>query len=386
VTEPFDLRGDSAADARQRALALMQTRRYDDALDLLGRTVARFPDDWPVRLELARCLLEVDRPADAQREAELALTRAPDAEWAHRVRALALIRLDRTGEAVQAARTAVMHAPSAALTHVMLSQALRADRQFEAARDEALDALQLAPGDTAPYESLGRSYLSLGQNDDAERAFRHVVAMTPDDPVALNNLALALQRQRREREAVELFARAAALDPREPLYRRNVGVSAGRLSGSVVPVGAALIFGLIINWIAGAIALVVFVGWRAARRRYVRRTAKGSDGQPLPDGIWHAYDDYRRARRRRATRVVLDPRQWVAIIRHPLRADPADVMHVLVVVMVAGFGLVLLGAYLGADSATPSALSTAFLLVGVGLAMVTPLGIFATTRQRRRPR
>jgi predicted Zn-dependent protease len=58
----------------------MQTHRYDDALDVLGRAVARFPDDWPVRLELARCLLEVDRPDAALVEAEQALVRAPDAE------------------------------------------------------------------------------------------------------------------------------------------------------------------------------------------------------------------------------------------------------------------------------------------------------------------
>ena len=104
-------------------------------------------------LERAQLLLQQSRPADAEREALLALTVAPDQPLAHAYLALSRSDQNRPLEAIDSARTAVGFAPDSAFFHYVYAIVLhRADREAEA-RNEINEAIRIDP-ETASHFSL----------------------------------------------------------------------------------------------------------------------------------------------------------------------------------------------------------------------------------------
>jgi hypothetical protein len=72
------------------------------------------------------------------------------------------------------------------------------------------------------------------------------------------------------------------------------------------------------------------------------------------------------------------------VLRHSLRADPFDVMNVVVLAMVMGFGLISIGVYLDDGSSDPGVWVSVLELGGLALAIIAPVVLFMTARHRRR--
>src|SRR4051812_45936560 len=114
-----------------RAQLLIDTRRYSDALGVLGEALSLEPANARLRCLLSLTLFKLRRYDEAVLAARDAIARQPEDEWAYRLLALALIdksKAARAGrrrlasEAAQAAREAVRLAPRAMQAQVVLAQ------------------------------------------------------------------------------------------------------------------------------------------------------------------------------------------------------------------------------------------------------------------------
>src|SRR6266536_2027329 len=211
----------------ERADALLELRRAEQAVELLRSAVAGRVDNPRLWGHLAVALLAADRPEEALTAAEQLVAGEPDGEWGYRLSALALSGLERQEDAVRAAGTSVRLAPLSWQTHQVLASALISAGRYQEAWPVALHAVVLAPdGETAAHLTLGAA--AMGRQDwrQAEQAYRHVLAIEPDNARARECLALLAALRGRVKRATDGFADAAATDPRDTSPRKYLELTA----------------------------------------------------------------------------------------------------------------------------------------------------------------
>jgi tetratricopeptide (TPR) repeat protein len=296
VTEDAD-----AALARGQALA--DVKRYDDAVDVIGRAVAANPGDAELRCELARVLYLADRNEEAVAAAEAAALLDP--EWAepHRLRAEALLFLrTRNLHAHQSATTACELEPmnpGCLFTRVRTALALGRPQLASKIADQLC---AVAP--TSYLGHFGRGLAAAGTRDweTAADAYRAALEITPDDAELLHNYGIALDRLGRHAESMDCFIRSGTLDPDAGTVR-NTAIAARRHIGPSVGIWwmgrLALLFLMLavfsrtaprpFSYVVAGLALVTCVVLFVARQR---RLAK------LPNAAKLAMEAEQRRRRR----------------------------------------------------------------------------------------
>ena len=211
-----------------RARALCQVRRYDEALAFARRAVAQDPTDVERHCLLASALYHLDRNTEALRAAESGVAQDPAEEWAHRLRALALLSLGRKRPALAAAEQAVRLAPMAPEAHAALAQAQLANGRRDEAERTAARCVELAPDHALGHNVRAVVLLGTKRWRDAELACRQALAIDPEHAAARHNLGVAVSRQKgREVEGVSHLTEAAKLDPRDR-QSRDQAVAVGR--------------------------------------------------------------------------------------------------------------------------------------------------------------
>src|ERR1051326_360433 len=94
-----------------RAQALMQRKRWQEALPLLTRALSIAPEDTTALCLLSWVCLELGDSSKAADYANQAISADPTNEWGHRLRSNILRRQGKNKAAVEAAEEAVRHAP-----------------------------------------------------------------------------------------------------------------------------------------------------------------------------------------------------------------------------------------------------------------------------------
>ncbi len=136
------------------ALMLLNSRRPEEALELLQREIARSPGALELRLLEARALVLTGRLEDALAAAEVAVRRAPDNADAVYMRGAVRIGL----------------------------------RAFAEAERDLRRALELAPDHTAAMSDLAALVRQGGEIDEARQLLRRVLELNPGDQLAARNL------------------------------------------------------------------------------------------------------------------------------------------------------------------------------------------------------
>lgn len=164
-------------------------------------------------VQRARTLLQLRRPAEAERELRGALAQEPQHTTAHSFLALALVQQGNVAEAIAEAHEAVRLAPDQWFTHYAAGQVhLRAGRP-----DEALTAvhtsLDLQPEYAPTWELLARVHVFKGQWQQAAEAARRGLAVDPQESDLASLLAVALTGLEEAEQATAAAAHAVQLDP-----------------------------------------------------------------------------------------------------------------------------------------------------------------------------
>jgi tetratricopeptide (TPR) repeat protein len=255
-----------SGDALRRAAALIDLRRYPQALEALAPLIAGNGDARAL-CQATRALLGLGRYDEAVATAGRAVAADPGSEWAQRLRSSALLaaasgrgegeRMRLTDEAAQAARQAVRLAPNLPVTYRAAVSAELAAGDHPAAEAAFACLLALAPEDAETWITASLIALDSRNPAMAEDHARRAVALDPVSPEAWNNLGVALQRQGRLKDAVGAYRQSARLDPSQGLSRRNLSRSGIALLRLVLvlallpvlfaPYGLAVYLGLMIG-------------------------------------------------------------------------------------------------------------------------------------------
>ena len=210
----------------------------------------------PDPVERALALCELGRLEDAEEALREALREDPDDPLAHGILARVLLDLDRPDEALQSASTTIALEPELSLGHVARAQALLSLGRFDEAEDSAYEAIRLDPEDPDPWVLLTASFLGRGRLEDALSAVDKALSLDPESESArgLRAFALAMSGSEtgwqeaaaqtlsvapdsslahtfsgqahlvrgREREAAERFREALRLDPESELAQEGL--------------------------------------------------------------------------------------------------------------------------------------------------------------------
>jgi tetratricopeptide (TPR) repeat protein len=253
--------------------ALINVRRYRDAIARIKDVVARSATDYRPYCEWSRALYGEGNYSEAATMAEQATRLAPNMAWPFRLQSSALsawaresAKADqrRLGQAaVGAARTSIALAPGDLNGHLLLAQSLPLTGDLQAAHDALGEAVRLNPNSAAVW--VAASLIALRAKDwtRAITASRKALAIEPGNYAALNNLGVALRADGQKSEGTRVLAEAARANPNERTARRNLsraGLNIVRIAVMIIliPLGfvAHVGFGLYVIFAIGSQYLI----------------------------------------------------------------------------------------------------------------------------------
>ncbi|WP_137989373.1 tetratricopeptide repeat protein [Streptomyces vilmorinianum] len=227
--------------AMERADALFDVGRYEQAAALVAGHLATEPDDATALVLLARCQHRLGRERDALDSVERALRAEPDSLPGCLMRTHILLALKEYEEAERSARHSVELAPHYWGSHyalgTVLDRSVRKERRREA-YEAARTAVALAPQESDAHFLVGLTAHRNGEHRVAERAYETALRLDPQSSEAHNNLSLLHLRRRWFRrgawtKAAEGFVESAALDIDDRQARYNLETMAwGTVAGA----------------------------------------------------------------------------------------------------------------------------------------------------------
>ncbi|MFJ3584984.1 tetratricopeptide repeat protein [Streptomyces sp. NPDC090127] len=255
-----------------RADALFDVGRYEQAAGLVAQHLATDPEDPAALVLLARCQHRLGREKEALDTVERALRAEPDALPGWLMRTHVLLALKRYEEAEQAARHAVELAPQYWGSHyalgTVLDRSVRTERRREA-YEAARTAVALAPEESDAHFLVGLTAQRTGNHQVAQQAYETALRLNPESSEAHNNLSLLHLRRRWLRrgawtKAAEGFVESAALDIDDRQARYNLETMAwGAAAGA--------------RWVAWLGHLAALTGAAALYDRAARAGSGGAD-------------------------------------------------------------------------------------------------------------
>ncbi|WP_240111603.1 tetratricopeptide repeat protein [Streptomyces sp. MUM 203J] len=236
--------------AVQRASALIDLKRYDEARAALAQRLAEEPGDIHAWTLLSWCHYRTGRRQEAVDAADEALRLDPGHASALRTRGIILGHMgERMKEAEEALREAIRLQPHQWLYHADLANLVfrarirsYADAHGEIQREAMLEALREADGiareairlgpDEVYAYSVARTIADLaGDKERADLLDREILRLDPQHPDALARRAekAAGAPGIRAAEAAGLYADALAADPGSAPMRRGLDLATYRL-------------------------------------------------------------------------------------------------------------------------------------------------------------
>jgi len=249
--------------ALDRAAALAQLGRVEDAAAIYRELVGQEPDDVHALCGLSRCMGKLGRAAAGLEIAERATALAPVNDWPHRLRSAHLLLLGRPGAALDAARTARTLDPRGFASLLSVFEAEVALRSGRSAMETARLMVRTHPGEPEAHNGAGRAAMMARDWGRAESAFREALRLAPHEPVYQANLGIALERRGRGREAMQHFRRAVSADPGNPVVRRQLVHAIDRRQ-ALTGVGVGLVGGLGVSAVLNATELIAWAVAAAA--------------------------------------------------------------------------------------------------------------------------
>lgn len=175
----LDQRASLSTTALNRGVALIQEKRYDEAIQEFKRAVGLNPESVDAYIIMGRTYSLTGQSSEAIAAFQQAVKADPTSVDARTYLAGALVGAQRYGEA---------------------------EAQYKA-------VINLDGSAVAPHSSLGSLYLLMERYAEAETQFQKVGTMTPLDPNSYYNLGLVYNNQGRYSEAVNQFQRVLGLQP-----------------------------------------------------------------------------------------------------------------------------------------------------------------------------
>lgn len=208
-----------------RAITLLDLRRPAEAERDLRRILASEPERIDALILLSHALLQLDNPMVAIGAALRATRLAPDSDDAFLALANAYIEMGDAHGAWNSAMWTVHLAPHAWTSHAVMARAML--MSHEAREHEVLaaagEAVRLAPYASEAHNVMGICLRRFGHSWKAREAFGEALRLDPQNTYAVNNLAAVSVDNFRLGHGLRLL-RTVAADPELHVARSNMDV------------------------------------------------------------------------------------------------------------------------------------------------------------------
>jgi tetratricopeptide (TPR) repeat protein len=211
------------------ARALLDGRRYQDALPILEELAQKSPDQIRFAQHLAQGYLLLRRRDDAKAILQRLIVyepKLPEATEDSGKAATTAEEIPPAEAAPESADTSLKPRPWADL---LMGVIHFEEGNMDDALASLLKAEQSDPRLPDLHLRIGQTYLRQKRTDDAQRAFRRALDIDGDSPEAHLGLSLVRLRQRRNEEAAEQALLAVGLQHFLPLGHFYLGVALARL-------------------------------------------------------------------------------------------------------------------------------------------------------------
>jgi tetratricopeptide (TPR) repeat protein len=236
---------DTSDNLSERANALIEMGRPEEAIPLLVRAIGLEPDDAHTRCRFVLALMRTGKQAEALEQAEAALAVDASGEWPHRLRAILLGQQGRHKEALESALEAVRIEPELPSALYTLGSVYVNLKRFKDADKVGVRILEVAPDDSDSHELL--SFIAVRQNKhrDTEKHARASLRLNPENMDAMRFLAIGLRGQRKRKQATEAWLEVVRRNPTNASYRHElIETSSAPEKVRTVVVVVTILFGL----------------------------------------------------------------------------------------------------------------------------------------------
>lgn len=211
-----------AGKAVDRAEALLELGRYEQAIPLLSRALAETPDDDWLHCRLADAYYALGQQDKSREYAQRALHLNPDSDYAHYRLAWNHLHQNHYDGALKHAKAAIRIEPDDAANLYTLAWCeyhLGHNKQALAAAERALE---LNPDTANLHALIGDLALNMGKPKQAERHYREALRHDPESAHIHCNLGEALAVQHKIHEAANHLLSAVKIEPHNEDYRERL--------------------------------------------------------------------------------------------------------------------------------------------------------------------
>jgi tetratricopeptide (TPR) repeat protein len=197
----------------EKADALFENGRWEQALRLYEEYLARYPEDGHCYTMAARCYLQLKLYGKASEYAATAISVAPEFSYGYYVQAVVYFLRNLDHDATRAINTALELSPTNPDYHVLRARLLAQKNEWQAASEAVDVALGFDPTHADALVVKAGALVRLRKYEEARVALNSVLENDPEDEnaiVELGNLHLYLGDWN---EAFATFESALALNP-----------------------------------------------------------------------------------------------------------------------------------------------------------------------------
>jgi Flp pilus assembly protein TadD len=197
----------------QRALVLLDQRRYDLAEKELRQAIAASPNDGFLHALLADCLMERGDDRAATEEAKLGIHLEPDLAQAHATLSRALLRRNHFAEAFATIGEALRLDPGNPDYCAQLAAIHLESRDWQAGLAAAERGLEADPEHVGCNNLRAMALVHLGRRDEAGLTMASTLARDPDVAFSHANQGWACLHAGDRKQALDHFREALRLEP-----------------------------------------------------------------------------------------------------------------------------------------------------------------------------
>jgi len=213
----------------ERAMADFRARNYASAAELFAKAEVAGPGATEALLFQAKCLVHLDKYADAEKALRRYVASHPHSDDALYLLGFALYRQNKPSESLEMyTKGAAVKRPTGddlkivGLDYIILKDYADAVKWLER-------AVELEPKNKEAWYYLGRAYYTQMCVPDARKAFLTVLALDPRDAKAENNLGLIFESEAKVNEALDAYRKAIAWQQQSPRPSEQPYVNLGSL-------------------------------------------------------------------------------------------------------------------------------------------------------------
>lgn len=205
--------------ATDRAEALMELGRYEQAIPLLTRSLAESPDDSYLHCRLADAHFYLKDFSNAESFAQRALHLNPNSDYAHFRLAWVYMVLHHYSAALEHARAAISVDPDDEMNLYTLAWAEYHSGHYKQALAAAEGAIKLGPDNADLHELMADLQFNMDRKKEAEKHYREALKHNPESASIHCCLGECLAAQNKIYEASEHILNAVKIEPDNDHYR-----------------------------------------------------------------------------------------------------------------------------------------------------------------------